>query len=91
VGFEEPSLAPSFYTLVKSGVEEGYQILYRKPSVKFVSLSTVKFNSEVRDVAELYFNIVDTVPPTGMPGGLLLRGPGVIPHDAVVVAFSPAH
>jgi hypothetical protein len=57
----------------------------------FVGLSTVKFNSMVRDVAELYFNIVDTDPPTGMPGGLLLGGPGVIPHDAVVVAFSPPH
>ena len=33
MSFEERSLAPGFYTLVKSGVEEGYQIFYRKPSV----------------------------------------------------------
>jgi uncharacterized protein (DUF736 family) len=31
VSFEEPSLAPGFYTLAKSGVENGYQLLYRKP------------------------------------------------------------
>lgn len=31
LSFEEPSLAPGFYTLVKSGAEKGYQLLYRKP------------------------------------------------------------
>ena len=31
ISFEEPSLAPGFYTLAKSGVEKGYQLLYRKP------------------------------------------------------------
>jgi uncharacterized protein (DUF736 family) len=31
VAFEEPSLAPGFYTLTKSGAEKGYQMLYRKP------------------------------------------------------------
>lgn len=31
ISFEEPSLAPGFYTLVKSGAEKGYQLLYRKP------------------------------------------------------------
>lgn len=34
VSFEEPSLAPGFYTLVKSGVEKGYTMLYRKPQFK---------------------------------------------------------
>jgi uncharacterized protein (DUF736 family) len=34
VAFEEPSLAPGFYTLVKTGVEKGYQMLYRKPQFK---------------------------------------------------------
>ena len=34
VAFEEPSLAPGFYTLVKSGVEKSYQMLYRKPQFK---------------------------------------------------------
>jgi uncharacterized protein (DUF736 family) len=34
VAFEEPSLAPGFYTLVKSGVEKGHQLLYRKPQFK---------------------------------------------------------
>jgi uncharacterized protein (DUF736 family) len=34
VSFEEPSLAPGFYTLVKSGVEKGHQLLYRKPMPK---------------------------------------------------------
>ena len=29
--FEEPSLSPGFYTLVKSGAEKSYQMLYRKP------------------------------------------------------------
>ena len=31
VSFEEPSLAPGYYTLVKSGVEKGYTMLYKKP------------------------------------------------------------
>lgn len=31
VSFEEPSLTAGFYTLVKSGVEKGYQLLYKKP------------------------------------------------------------
>ena len=31
VSFEEPSLAPGFYSLVKSGVEKGHTMLYRKP------------------------------------------------------------
>jgi uncharacterized protein (DUF736 family) len=30
VSFEEPSLAPGRYTLVKSGVEKGYTMTYRK-------------------------------------------------------------
>ncbi|MEO8663493.1 MAG: DUF736 family protein [Bryobacteraceae bacterium] len=30
VAFEEPSLAPGRYALVKSGVEKGYTMLYRK-------------------------------------------------------------
>jgi uncharacterized protein (DUF736 family) len=34
VAFEEPSLAPGFYTLVKSGAEKGYTMLYRKPMPK---------------------------------------------------------
>lgn len=34
IAFEEPSLAPGFYTLVKSGVEKGYTLLYKKPSFK---------------------------------------------------------
>ncbi len=34
LSFEEPSLAPGFYTLVKSGAEKGYQLLYRKPMPK---------------------------------------------------------
>jgi uncharacterized protein (DUF736 family) len=34
IAFEEPSLAPGYYTLVKSGVEKGYQMLYRKPTFK---------------------------------------------------------
>ena len=34
IAFEEPSLAPGFYTLVKTGVEKGYQMLYRKPMPK---------------------------------------------------------
>lgn len=34
VSFEEPSLAPGFYTLVKSGAEKGHQLLYRKPMPK---------------------------------------------------------
>ena len=32
--FEEPSLAPGSYKLVKSGAEKGYTLLYRKPSFK---------------------------------------------------------
>jgi uncharacterized protein (DUF736 family) len=31
ISFEEPSLAPGFYTLAKSGAERGYTLLYRKP------------------------------------------------------------
>jgi len=31
ISFEEPSLAPGFYTLAKSGTERGYTLLYRKP------------------------------------------------------------
>ena len=34
VSFEEPSLAPGFYTLVKSGAEKSHQLLYRKPMPK---------------------------------------------------------
>ena len=34
VSFEEPSLGAGYYTLVKSGVEKGYQMLYRKPMPK---------------------------------------------------------
>ena len=34
VSFEEPSLAPGFYTLVKSGAEKGYALLYRRPMAK---------------------------------------------------------
>src|SRR5438270_250618 len=49
----------------------------------FVGLSTPDFNAQVREHLEFYFNIVDSVPPTGVPGG-----PGVIPHAAVIVAFS---
>jgi uncharacterized protein (DUF736 family) len=30
VAFEEPSLAPGRYTLVKTGVEKGYTLTYRK-------------------------------------------------------------
>ena len=30
IAFEEPSLAPGRYTLVKSGVEKGYTLTYRK-------------------------------------------------------------
>jgi hypothetical protein len=57
----------------------------------FVGLSTAEFNDKVREFSELYFNVVDMVPPTGTPGGPLLSGAGVIPYDAVVVSFSPAH
>lgn len=32
--FEEPSLAQGFYTLVKSGSEKGYTLLYKKPMPK---------------------------------------------------------
>jgi hypothetical protein len=31
VSFEEASLAPGSYTLVKTGIEKGYTLLYRKP------------------------------------------------------------
>jgi len=34
IAFEEPSLAPGYYTLVKSGAEKGYTLLYKKPSFK---------------------------------------------------------
>lgn len=34
VSFEEPSLAPGSYKLVKSGVEKTHQLLYRKPMQK---------------------------------------------------------
>jgi uncharacterized protein (DUF736 family) len=34
LAFEEPSLAPGYYTLVKTGVEKGYQLLYKKPMPK---------------------------------------------------------
>ena len=34
VAFEEPSLAPGYYSLVKSGAEKSYQLLYRKLQVK---------------------------------------------------------
>jgi uncharacterized protein (DUF736 family) len=34
IAFEEPSLAPGYYTLVKSGVEKGYTLLYKKPMPK---------------------------------------------------------
>ena len=34
IAFEEPSLAPGSYKLVKTGAEEGYTLTYRKPSFK---------------------------------------------------------
>jgi len=34
VSFEEPSLAPGYYTLVKTGIEKGYELRYRKPMPK---------------------------------------------------------
>jgi uncharacterized protein (DUF736 family) len=34
IAFEEPSLAPGYYTLVKSSAERSYQLLYRKPMPK---------------------------------------------------------
>ncbi|HEX3747678.1 MAG TPA: DUF736 family protein [Bryobacteraceae bacterium] len=34
IAFEEPSLAPGSYKLVKSGVEKGHTLTYRKPSFK---------------------------------------------------------
>jgi uncharacterized protein (DUF736 family) len=34
VAFEEPSLAPGSYKLVKSGAEKGHTLTYRKPSFK---------------------------------------------------------
>lgn len=60
-----------------------------KPRTLFVALSTPEFNAKVHDLVAPYFNVVDSVPPTGVPGGPSLRGPGVVPHDAIVVAFSP--
>jgi hypothetical protein len=61
----------------------------RRPRTLFVGLSIQEFNARVRSLAEHYFEIVDVVPPTGTPAGLLLKGPGVIPHEAVIIAFSP--
>jgi uncharacterized surface anchored protein len=34
VAFEEPSLTPGSYKLVKTGAEKGYTLTYRKPSFK---------------------------------------------------------
>jgi len=34
IAFEEPSLAPGFYTLSKSAAEKGYELRYRKPMPK---------------------------------------------------------
>jgi len=34
IAFEEPSLAPGSYKLVKTGAEKGYTLTYRKPSFK---------------------------------------------------------
>src|SRR6202162_3272561 len=34
IAFEEPSLAPGYSTLVKTGVEKGYELRYRKPMPK---------------------------------------------------------
>jgi uncharacterized protein (DUF736 family) len=34
IAFEEPSLTPGFYKLVKTGAEKGYTLTYRKPSFK---------------------------------------------------------
>jgi uncharacterized protein (DUF736 family) len=34
VAFEEPSLAPGSYKLVKTGAEKGYTLTYRKPNFK---------------------------------------------------------
>jgi uncharacterized protein (DUF736 family) len=31
VSFEEPSLAPGYYNLTKTGVEKGYSLTFRKP------------------------------------------------------------
>lgn len=31
VSFEEPSLAPGYYNLTKSGAEKGYTLTFRKP------------------------------------------------------------
>jgi uncharacterized protein (DUF736 family) len=31
VSFEEPSLAPGYYNLTKTGVEKGYTLTFRKP------------------------------------------------------------
>ena len=34
IAFEEPSLAAGYYTLVKSGPEKNFQLLYKKPMPK---------------------------------------------------------
>jgi uncharacterized protein (DUF736 family) len=34
LAFEEPSLGAGYYTLVKTGAERGYTLLYKKPSFK---------------------------------------------------------
>jgi uncharacterized protein (DUF736 family) len=31
VSFEEPSLAPGYYNLTKTGAEKGYTLIFRKP------------------------------------------------------------
>lgn len=61
------------------------------PRTLFVGLSTPEFNAKARASVEPYLDVVDSFPPTGVPGGPALRGPGVVPHDAIVVAFSPGH
>jgi uncharacterized protein (DUF736 family) len=34
VSFEEPSLAPGYYTLTKTGAEKGYTLTYKRPLPK---------------------------------------------------------
>ena len=34
IAFEEPSLGAGYYTLVKSGAEKSFTLLYKKPSFK---------------------------------------------------------
>ena len=34
VSFEEPSFAPGYYTLTKSGAEKGYTLTYKRPMPK---------------------------------------------------------